>query len=93
MKKYINLFSFVLLFICISSFLVFPSKIKALDINSDYYEYNKTLHSIKLKNLDVSLNFFVGSQLYNNSERVYISGSFSNPNYLNDKIYTKTLFF
>ena len=93
MKKYINKFSFVLLFICISLFLGFPSKIKALDINSDYYEYNKTSHLIKLKNVDASLNFFVGSQNYNGSERVYISGSFSNPNYLNDTIYTKTLFF
>ena len=93
MKKNINKFSFVLLFICISLFLVFPSKIKALDINSDYYEYNKTSHLIKLKNVDASLNFFVGGQNYNGSERVYISGSFSNPNYLNDTIYTKTLFF
>lgn len=93
MKKYINKFSFVLLFICTFLFLSFPSKIKALDINSDYYTYDKTSHLIKLKNVDASLNFFVGSQNYNGSERVYISGSFSNPNYLNDTIYTKTLFF
>ena len=93
MKNYMNKFNFVLLFVCISLFLVFPPKIKALDINSDYYEYNETFHSIKLKNINASLNFFVGSQNYNDSERVYISGSFSNPNYLNDKIYTKTLFF
>ena len=93
MKNYINKFNFVLLFVCISLFLVFPQKIKALDINSDYYKYNETFRSIKLKNINASLNFFVGSQNYNDSERVYISGSFSNPNYLNDKIYTKTLFF
>ena len=93
MKKYINKFSFVLLFVCISSFFVFSPKIKALDINSDYYEYNKTFHEIKLKNIDAYFNFFVGRQNYNGSQRVYISGSFSNPNYLDDKIYTKTLFF
>lgn len=93
MKKYINRFSFVLLFVCISLFLVFSPKIKALDLNSDYYEYNKTFHEIKLKNIDAYFNFFVGRQNYNGSQRVYISGSFSNPNYLDDKIYTKTLFF
>lgn len=94
MKKYINLFSYVLIFICISSFLIFPTEIKALDINSDYYKYNRSLHSIELKSLDnVTLNFFAGSQIYDDSERVYISGKFSNPNYLNDKVYTKTLFF
>ena len=93
MKKYINEFSFVLLFVCISSFFVFSPKIKALDINSDYYKYNKTFHEIKLKNIDAYFNFFVGRQNYNGSQRVYISGSFSNPNYLDDKIYTKTLFF
>lgn len=93
MKKYINKFSFVLLFVCISLFFVFSPKIKALDLNSDYYEYNKTFHEIKLKNIDAYFNFFVGRQNYNGSQRVYISGSFSNPNYLDDKIYTKTLFF
>lgn len=93
MKKYINKFSFVLLFVCISLFFVFSPKIKALDINSDYYEYNKTFHEIKLKNIDAYFNFSVGRQNYNGSQRVYISGSFSNPNYLDDKIYTKTLFF
>ena len=93
MKKYINKFSFVLLFVCISLFFVFSPKIKALDINSDYYEYNKTFHEIKLKNIDAYFNFFVGRQNYKGSQRVYISGSFSNPNYLDDKIYTKTLFF
>ena len=71
----------------------FPTKINALDINSDYYKYNKTFHSIKLKNIDVSLEFFVGRQNYKGSERVYISGHFDNSNYLNDMIYTKTLFF
>lgn len=93
MKKYINKFSFVLLFVCISSFFVFSPKIKALDINSDYYKYNKTFHEIKLKNIDAYFNFSVGRQNYNGSQSVYISGSFSNPNYLDDKIYTKTLFF
>lgn len=93
MKKYINKFSFVLLFVCISLFFVFSPKIKALDFNSDYYEYNKMFHEIKLKNIDAYFNFFVGRQNYNGSQRVYISGSFSNPNYLDDKIYTKTLFF
>lgn len=93
MKKYINKFSFVLLFVCISLFFVFSPKIKALDLNSDYYEYNKTFHEIKLENIDAYFNFFVGRQNYNGSQRVYISGSFSNPNYLDDKIYTKTLFF
>ena len=94
MKKNINLFSYVLIFICISSFLIFPTEIKALDINSDYYKYNRSLHSIELKSLDnVTLNFFAGSQIYDDSERVYISGKFSNPNYLNDEVYTKTLFF
>lgn len=93
MKKYINKFSFVLLFVCISLFFVFSPKIKALDLNSDYYEYNKTFHGIKLKNIDAYFNFFVGRQNYNGSQSVYISGSFSNPNYLDDKIYTKTLFF
>lgn len=91
MKKYINKFGLALLFVCI--FFVFPSKMGALDINSDYYKYNETFHSIKLKNIDASFDFFVGSQNYNGSERVYISGSFNNPNYLNDKIYTKTFFF
>lgn len=93
MKKYINKFSFVLLFVCISLFFVFSPKIKALDINSDYYKYNKTFHEIKLKNIDAYFNFSVGRQNYNGSQSVYISGSFSNPNYLDDKIYTKTLFF
>lgn len=56
MKKYINKFSFVLLFICISLFLVFPSKIKALDINSDYYEYNNL--TIYNSNSDYILNSY-----------------------------------
>lgn len=93
MKKNINKFSFILLFVCISLFFVFSPKIKALDINSDYYKYNKTFHEIKLKNIDAYFNFSVGRQNYNGSQSVYISGSFSNPNYLDDKIYTKTLFF
>ena len=93
MKKNINKFSFILLFVCISLIFAFSPKIKALDINSDYYEYNKTFHEIKLKNIDAYFNFFVGRQNYNGSQSVYISGSFSNSNYLDDKIYTKTLFF
>lgn len=93
MKKNINKLNFALLFSFISLLFIMSSKVNALDTNSDYYEYNETLHLIELKNIDTSLNFFVGNQNYNNSERVYISGYFNNSNYLDDIIYTKTLFF
>lgn len=93
MKNNINKFTSFFILICLTLIFIVPSKIKALDINSDYYEYNKTSHLIKLKNVDVTLNFFVRSQNYNGDERVYVSGYFSNPKYLDDIIYTKTFFF
>ena len=51
MKKNINKFRLVLTFISIFLLLAVSSKIKALDINSDYYEYNRTSHFINLKNI------------------------------------------
>ena len=91
MKNNRGKLSIIILFI--SVFIIFSTNVKALDINSDYYIYNNESHSIKLKNINSSLNFFVGSQIYKDSERVYISGNFSNSDYLYDTIYTKTLFF
>ncbi len=93
MKTNINKYYFVLLLTVVLLLVIIPLKVSALDINSDYYEYNKTNHLIEFKNIDVSFSFFAGSVDSNNSKRIYIYGLFNNPNYLDDTIYTKTLFF
>ena len=83
MKK---IYYFIILII--SLVVIFPTKIMALDINSDYYKFDNIHHKINFKNIDASLVFSTNS----NNNRVYITGYFNNSNYLDDIIYTKTLF-
>ena len=82
----------ILVLIYIFLIIVFPIKINAQDMKSDYYKSNNNYQSIKLKNIDASLNFFVGIQNDNETKKVYVSGYFDNPNYLDEIVYIKTLF-
>lgn len=93
MKSKINkLISFVILFI-LSFICLYPNNINALTVNSDYYQNSTIQKSISLNKINSTLYVFSGKQIYNNENRIYVSGYFSNPDYLNNTIYSKTLFF
>lgn len=81
---------FLLLYIYLIIF--FPTKINAQDIKSNYYEQNNNYKTMKLKNIDASLNFRVGIRNNNGIKSAYVSGYFDNPNYLDDIVYIKTQF-